>query len=112
MGKPHLASPTASSLLRTVLDPKVAYKVIDRLSSRQRYREGEMAEELTEREVEVLQRVAREMNNKAIGGTLFISPNTVQVHLRNIFGKLGVHSRAEAVAFAMDEGWISLDSDD
>ncbi len=95
----------------TALDPKIAHKVIDRLSSHQRYREGEMAEGLTEREIEVLKRVALGKSNKAIGDTLSISPHTVQVHLRNIFGKLGVHNRTEAVAFAMDKGWISFNGE-
>jgi len=40
---------------------------------------------------------------------LEISPQTVQVHLRNIFGKLCVNSRPEAVAFAISHGWITLD---
>jgi DNA-binding NarL/FixJ family response regulator len=96
----------------TVLDPKIAHMVVDRLSSRQLYREGEMVEGLTEREIDVLKRVALGKSNKAIGNILSISPHTVQVHLRNIFGKLGVHNRAEAVAFAMDKGWITLDGDD
>lgn len=96
----------------TVLDPAITNKVVNRLNIRQRYRDGEMAEGLTEREIEVLRLVALGMNNKTIGETLFISPHTVQVHLRNIFGKLGVHGRTEAVALAMDRGWITLDADD
>jgi DNA-binding CsgD family transcriptional regulator len=43
---------------------------------------------------------------------LEISVQTVQVHLRNIFGKLGVSSRSEAVALAIQSGWITLESSD
>ena len=93
----------------TALDPKITHKVVDRLANRQRYREGGMAEGLTEREVEVLQAVAQGKSNRDIGEELSISPHTVHVHLRNVFSKLGVHSRAEAVALAMDREWIALD---
>jgi ATP/maltotriose-dependent transcriptional regulator MalT len=51
---------------------------------------------LSPREREVLSLLARGMSNRAIGEALFISTVTVKVHVRNIFGKLGVHSRAEA----------------
>jgi NarL family two-component system response regulator LiaR len=93
----------------TALDPKIAQKIVNRMGRKQRYREEGMVEGLTEREIEVLQAVACGMNSKEIGDLLSISPYTVQVHLRNVFKKLGVHSRAEAVALAMDRGWITLD---
>jgi DNA-binding NarL/FixJ family response regulator len=51
---------------------------------------------LSPREREVLSLVAAGMTNRAIGEQLFISPVTVKVHVRNIFDKLGVRSRAEA----------------
>jgi DNA-binding NarL/FixJ family response regulator len=56
--------------------------------------------------------VARGKSNREIGEALFISPHTVQVHVRNIFGKLGVSSRIEAVAYAVRQGWITLEEDD
>ena len=67
-----------------------------------------MAEALTGREVEVLQAAARGMANKEIAEALCISSYTVQVHLRNIFGKLGVDNRTEAVTYALAQGWIKL----
>jgi DNA-binding CsgD family transcriptional regulator len=56
---------------------------------------------LTEREVEVLRLLPRGLSNAEIAVELFVSPRTVQTHLTNLYGKLGVGGRAEAVAFAM-----------
>lgn len=58
---------------------------------------------LTEREVQVLRLVARGMSNRDIAGELFISENTVKNHVRNILDKLQLHSRMEAVMYAVRE---------
>ncbi len=92
-----------------VLDPQISGKVISRLAHMRTYRAGAMPEGLTERELDVLRSVARGRSNKEIGEALGISTNTVQVHLRNIFGKLGVGDRTEAVAYAIRQGWIALE---
>ncbi len=94
---------------RKVLAPSITDKVISRLANGPRgHRPDEMMEALTERELEVLQAVAGGKSNKEIAEQLFLSTNTVQVHLRNIFGKLGVGSRTEAVTQALRQGLISL----
>ena len=93
----------------TALDPHIAHKVVERLTHRQRYQGRDMTEGLTDREVQVLQAVAQGKGNREIGEALFISPHTVQVHVRNIFGKLGVNNRIEAVAYAVRQGWITLE---
>ena len=64
--------------------------------------------DLTEREKEILQLLAQGMRNDGIAAKLFISPQTVQTHIRNILGKLRVHSKLEAVAFGVRHGVISV----
>jgi LuxR family maltose regulon positive regulatory protein len=53
---------------------------------------------LTERELEVLYLLAEGLSNKEIAGRLIVAPSTVKQHLKNIYGKLDVHSRTQAVA--------------
>ncbi len=61
---------------------------------------SELIEPLSEREIEVLQLIAKGLTNQEIANRLYLSLNTVKVHTRNIYGKLGVHHRTEAVAKA------------
>lgn len=63
--------------------------------------------ELRERELEVISLVAKGMTNKQISNMLNISERTVSAHLFNIFRKLGVASRTEAVLYAVNRGWIT-----
>jgi len=65
---------------------------------------SKLIEPLSERELEVLQRIAEGLTNREIANRLFLSPNTVKVHTRNIYGKLGAHNRTQAVARARAEG--------
>jgi DNA-binding NarL/FixJ family response regulator len=64
--------------------------------------------DLTERENEILGLLAEGMRNDGIAQKLYISPQTVQTHVRNILGKLRVHSKLEAVAFAVKHGAIQV----
>ena len=62
--------------------------------------------QLTQREHEVLSAAARGLGNKQIAAALGLSPRTVQTHLANVFAKLDVTSRTEAVVRAIQDGWI------
>jgi two-component system nitrate/nitrite response regulator NarL len=61
---------------------------------------------LTERERQMLELIAEGLSNADIGARLFVSPETVKAHLRNLFGKLGVSDRTAAVARALRRGLI------
>jgi LuxR family maltose regulon positive regulatory protein len=68
--------------------------------------ESDLLEPLSERELEVLQLVAAGLTNREIASRLYLSLNTVKGHTRNIYGKLGVHSRTQAVARARALGLL------
>ena len=69
---------------------------------------GVASESLTGRELEVLQLLAQGKSNKEIGIKLFISEFTVKGHLRNIFTKLNVLSRTEAISAATRRGLVEV----
>ncbi len=93
----------------SALDPAVAQKVVQQLTSGRPLGAQAAVEPLTEREIEVLHLAAKGLTNKAIGQALAISDRTVQGHLANIYGKLGAGSRTEAVTEALKQGWIVLE---
>ena len=93
----------------SALDPIVTAKVMAQLSSGKPLGAQATVEGLTPRELEVLRLAARGHTNRAIGHELGISDRTVQGHLANIFGKLGVATRTEAILLSMKQGWITLD---
>ena len=66
-----------------------------------------LIEPLSEREIEVLQLIADGLTNREIANKLFLSLNTVKVHTRNIYGKLGAHHRTDAVVKARTLGILS-----
>ena len=92
-----------------VLSPDVAAKVVAHLTSGKPAAAQEQVEPLSEREIEVLRLAGRGLTNKEIGGALGLSDRTVQGHLANVYGKLGVASRTEAVTTAVRRGWLVLD---
>ena len=70
--------------------------------------DARLVEPLTERELEVLALVAEGLSNREIGERLYISQGTVKAHTSNIYGKLGVRSRTQAVACAQSLGLVDL----
>ncbi len=88
----------------SALHPSVARKVLGRFSAGATPTPPE--DDLSPRELEVLRVAATGRTNKEIARDLDISPRTVQVHLANIFSKLGVGSRTEAVLFGIRRGWV------
>ncbi len=93
----------------SVLSPAIAKKVVQRLARDRRGIGARPLDILSERELEVLRLAGRGYSNKEIGQILVISSRTVQAHMANIFSKLQVGSRTEAVLYALREGWISLE---
>lgn len=92
----------------SALSPTVAKKLVQRATGSDTGRD-ETIEPLTERELEVLRLAGRGLGNKQIGAALAISDRTVQGHLANIYAKLHVSTRTEAVLFAVREKWIILE---
>jgi two-component system NarL family response regulator len=78
------------------------------LSKRADERQSVPTPRLTDRELEVLKLVAEGMSNREIAGELYISENTVKNHVRNILEKLHLHSRMEAVVYAVREKLLDI----
>lgn len=94
----------------SVLYPTVARRVIAQLMSPvSSTTEAKTIEPLSEREMEVLKLAAKGISNKDIAKELFLSPRTVQAHLANIFNKLSVGSRTEAILCGLRRGWFTLE---
>jgi DNA-binding NarL/FixJ family response regulator len=93
-----------------VLDPDITAKVVAQMTGGKPAAAQDQVEPLSDRELDVLRLAGRGLTNKQIGQELDISDRTVQGHLANIYGKLAVSSRTEAVTRALKLGWIVLDS--
>lgn len=97
---------------QTLLSPDIAAK-LTRIIRHQGTGEGYAAPAsgptLTSRETEILQLIAEGRSNRDIAGTLFISENTVKTHISNVYQKLEVGDRTEAVTTALRLGLIRLD---
>lgn len=93
----------------SVLSPEVTDKVLRQFQKGRPAAASQQIEPLTPREIAILRLAAQGLTNKAIGREVGISGRTVQGHLANIYGKLGVASRTEAVTEALKRGWIVLE---
>ena len=81
-----------------------AAKIMNEFADQARHGASEGRDELTERELDVLQLLTQGMTNKEIGQKLHLAENTVKNHLKNILDKLQVENRVQAAALALREG--------
>jgi DNA-binding NarL/FixJ family response regulator len=96
---------------KSLISPSMASKLLTEFASmikKNDERQQVPAPRLTERELEVLKLVAKGLNNRDIAKELFISENTVKNHIRNILEKLQLHSRMEAVVYAVREKLLEI----
>jgi DNA-binding NarL/FixJ family response regulator len=93
-----------------VLDPIIAKKVMNYFKFQNKIPSvKEDTEHLSSRELDIIKLAARGLTNKEIADKLHLSYRTVEGHMRDVFNKLGVGSRTEAVLFGLKKGWLTLD---
>ncbi|MBC7252687.1 MAG: response regulator transcription factor [Actinobacteria bacterium] len=96
----------------SLISTSVARKLIEEISEPAgRKKREEEYEGLSQRELDVIKLMARGYNNRQIADILFISEHTVKVHIRNIFRKIGVTDRTNAVLWAIERGLVLKDKD-
>ena len=99
---------------QSLISPSMASKLLSEfnaMSKRADEKQQFPAPALTSRELEVLKLVAKGMSNREIADELYISENTVKNHVRNILEKLHLHSRMEAVIYAVREKLLDIRED-
>lgn len=101
---------TIESAIRgeTLLQDEVIQKLLNKKSKKQNVVSSSDKLSLTEKELFILQAVAKGFRSKEIAFDMGIAERTVKAHLTNIFNKLGVNTRTEAVAVAMEKGLFRL----
>ena len=91
-----------------LLSPSVTRQVIAQFARAPRRRRADpRLKQLTEREREVLENIARGSSNSEIAADLFLAEQTVKTHVSRILGKLGLRDRAQAVVFAYESGLVA-----
>jgi DNA-binding NarL/FixJ family response regulator len=105
-----LAAAKSAADGEVLIDPSTLTRLLAQVAREREEKRDALAllNDLTEREREILGLLAEGMRNDEIAAKLYISPQTVQTHVRNILGKLRVHSKLEAVAFAVRHGAIQV----
>ena len=94
----------------SVLDPVITHKLLQRVIGPTKVAgENDVKEKLSLREIEILRLAAEGMSNKDIARMLFLSLRTVKGHLTNIFNKMGVSCRTDAIMKGLRLGYITLD---
>jgi DNA-binding NarL/FixJ family response regulator len=105
-----LAAAKAAAEGEVLIDPATLTRLLHQVAREREARRDALTllESLTEREREILELLSQGMRNDGIAQKLYISPQTVQTHVRNVLAKLGVHSKLEAVAFAVKNGVVTV----
>src|SRR5436190_8288864 len=105
-----LAAAKAAADGEVLIDPATLTRLLAQVAlQREEQRDAlVLLDDLTDREREILGLLAQGKRNDDIARELYISPQTVQTHVRNILGKLRVHSKLEAVSFAVKHGAIQV----
>jgi len=105
-----LAAAKAAAEGEVLIDPATLARLLHQVTKEREERREVLARfgTLTDREWEILRNVAQGRRNDDIAASLYISPQTVQTHVRNVLGKLEVHSKLEAVALAVRHNQIEL----
>jgi len=96
----------------SLISPSMASKLLSEFNAlvqQAEERQRSLLPSLTDRELDVLKLVAKGLSNREISEELYISENTVKNHVRNILEKLHLHSRMEAVVYAMREKLLDVD---
>ncbi len=88
------------------MTPSIALKTLRLLRNPPDFEARKEEISLTSREIEILEQTSKGLNYNQIGENLFISPKTVRKHLENIYGKLQVHNKMEAVQKAKKNRWF------
>ena len=103
-----LAAVKAAAEGEVLIDPATLTRLLHQVAQEREEQRGAqmLLADLTERERQILEQLAEGKRNDDIAAELQISPQTVQTHVRNILAKLRVHSKLEAVAFAVKHGAI------
>lgn len=90
---------------KSYVDPSVAGKLLEMASSHQTQPTNIITEKLTEREIQILQLIAKGLSNTVIAERLFLSDGTVRNHVSSILAKLGVSDRTQAAVVAIQHGF-------
>ena len=91
-----------------LLPRAVVYEIAQRVAFAQRSAQRKTSEQLTPREVQVLKALSEGLSTREMCERLNIAPNTLRTHVQNIMSKLRVHSKLEAVAFAIRHRLVEL----
>ncbi len=105
-----LSAAKAAAEGEVLIDPMTLARILPQVAREREQQRDALAllNDLTDREREILTLLAQGKRNDDIASQLYISPQTVQTHVRNILGKLRVHSKLEAVSFAVKNGTITV----